>query len=232
MMYLDVTGPPRRISMAGRRLPSRVTARRCEMTASSEQASCDVAIERSSGGTIARMRSIVWAAFELCTVAKTWWPVSAARRAIRIVSLSRSSPTRITSGSCRSACLSPCSNDGVSWPTSSCEIMAFWLVCTYSTGSSIVMILQRNELLSRSTIAARVVLLPLPVVPVSRVIPRSDRVMSRKHGRQLQLLERPNLEPDDPQHHRRRTQVAVDVAAEPGHARDRVAKSRDPATIA
>ena len=57
--------------------------------------------------------------------------------------------------------------------------MAFWLVCMYSTGSSIVMILQRKELLIRSTIAARVVLLPLPVVPVSSVIPRSDRVMSR-----------------------------------------------------
>ena len=105
--------------------------------------------------------------------------MSAARRAIRIVSLSRSSPTRITSGSCRKACLSPCSNEGVSWPSSSCEIIAFWLVCMYSTGSSIVMILQRKELLIRSTIAARVVLLPLPVVPVSRVIPRSDSVMSR-----------------------------------------------------
>ena len=63
--------------------------------------------------------------------------------------------------------------------------MAFWLVCMYSTGSSIVMILQRNELLIRSTIAARVVLLPLPVVPVSRVIPRSDSVISRSTGGSL-----------------------------------------------
>ena len=134
------------------------------------------------GGTIARIRSIVWAAFELCTVAKTWWPVSAARRAMRIVSLSRTSPTRITSGSCRSACLSPCSNDGVSWPTSSCEIIAFWLVWMYSIGSSIVMILQRKALLIRSIMAARVVVLPLPVVPVTSVSPRSDSVMSRSTG--------------------------------------------------
>ena len=110
----------------------------------------------------------------------TWWPVSAARKAILIVSLSRSSPTRITSGSCRKACLSPCSNEGVSWPSSSCETMAFWLVCMYSTGSSMVMILQRKEPLIRSTIAAKVVLLPLPVVPVSSVIPRSDSVISRR----------------------------------------------------
>ena len=152
------------------------------MTAASEPASCDVAIARSSGGIIARMRSIVWAAFELCTVVKTWWPVSAARRAIRMVSLSRTSPTRITSGSCRSACRSPCSNDGVSRPSSSCEIIAFWLACMYSIGSSMVMILHRNELLIRSTIAARVVVLPLPVVPVTRVSPRIDSVMSRSTG--------------------------------------------------
>ena len=113
------------------------------MIASSVLASCEVAIDRSTGGTIARIRSIVWAEFVLCTVAKTWCPVSAARSAIRMLSLSRSSPTRMTSGSCRSACLSPCSNDGVSCPSSSCAIVAFWLVCMYSIGSSIVMILQR-----------------------------------------------------------------------------------------
>ena len=66
------------------------------------------------------------AARALCTVANTWCPVSAARNAIRNVSTSRSSPTRTTSGSCRSACRNAWSNDGVSLPTSSCEIMAFF----------------------------------------------------------------------------------------------------------
>ncbi len=52
----------------------------------------------------------------------------------------------------------------------------------YSIGSSIVMILQRKALLIRSIIAARVVLLPLPVVPVTSVSPRSESVMSRSTG--------------------------------------------------
>ena len=49
-------------------------------------------------------------------------------------------------------------------------------------GSSIVMILQRKELLIRSTIAASVVLLPLPVVPVKQRHSASDSVISRSTG--------------------------------------------------
>ena len=48
------------------------------------------------------MRSMVAGASWVCRVAKTRWPVSAAVRAVAIVSRSRSSPTRMTSGSCRS----------------------------------------------------------------------------------------------------------------------------------
>ena len=52
------------------------------------------------------MRSIVCGASCVCSVAKTRWPVSAAVSAVPIVSMSRISPTRITSGSWRSAALS------------------------------------------------------------------------------------------------------------------------------
>ena len=49
------------------------------------------------------MRSIVLGALCVCRVAKTRWPVSAAVSAVEIVSRSRISPRRITSGSWRSA---------------------------------------------------------------------------------------------------------------------------------
>ena len=52
-------------------------------------------------------RSIVCGALWVCSVAKTRWPVSAAVSAVEIVSRSRISPTRITSGSWRSAARSP-----------------------------------------------------------------------------------------------------------------------------
>ncbi len=45
------------------------------------------------------IRSIVLAAPVVCRVPKTKWPVSAARTAASMVSRSRISPTRITSGS-------------------------------------------------------------------------------------------------------------------------------------
>ena len=49
------------------------------------------------------MRSIVDGALCVCSVPKTRWPVSAAVSAVEIVSRSRISPTRITSGSWRNA---------------------------------------------------------------------------------------------------------------------------------
>ena len=49
------------------------------------------------------MRSIVDGALCVCSVPNTRWPVSAAVSAVPIVSRSRISPTRITSGSWRSA---------------------------------------------------------------------------------------------------------------------------------
>ena len=52
------------------------------------------------------MRSIVCGVSCVCSVANTRWPVSAAVIAVEIVSMSRISPTRITSGSWRSAAFS------------------------------------------------------------------------------------------------------------------------------
>ena len=78
----------------------------------------------SAGGNMAMMRSTVCAARDAWTVANTWCPVSAARSAIRSVSTSRSSPTRITSGSCRSAWRRAWSNETLSVPTSNWEISA------------------------------------------------------------------------------------------------------------
>ena len=177
-MYLEVTGPPRRISIAARRLPSRVTARRCEMIASSVLGQLRSGDRSLRGGnhrqnSLDRLGRVRAVHRREDLVARCRRPAAP----FACVSLSRSSPTKITSGSCRSACLRPCSNEGVSWPSSSCAIIAFWLVCTYSIGSSIVMILERYVRLMRSIIAASVVDLPLPVVPVSRVSPRSESVI-------------------------------------------------------
>ena len=57
------------------------------------------------------------------SVPKTRRPVSAAWSAIRIVSRSRSSPTRIASGSSRSAAFSAAVNVGVSGPSSRCVMI-------------------------------------------------------------------------------------------------------------
>ena len=63
------------------------------------------------GGKTSMMRSTVCGASCVWSVAKTRWPVSAAVSAVPIVSMSRISPTRITSGSWRSAAFSAIAND-------------------------------------------------------------------------------------------------------------------------
>ena len=60
------------------------------------------------------MRLIVSVASSVCSVENTRWPVSAASSAVSMVSKSRISPTRMTSGSWRSALRSACANDRVS----------------------------------------------------------------------------------------------------------------------
>ena len=91
-----------RISMAATRpLPSSVRMRRWEMTARRfAERSMSNCVRRSSGKKLT-IRSIVWLALLACRVLRQRWPVSAKEIACSIVSASRISPTRITSGACR-----------------------------------------------------------------------------------------------------------------------------------
>ena len=71
-----------------------------------------------AGGKTSMTRSIVEDAVCVWRVPKTRWPVSAAVSAVEIVSRSRISPTRMTSGSWRSAARRPSANDRASVPIS------------------------------------------------------------------------------------------------------------------
>ena len=88
------------------------------MTARSTAANCSRICFCSGGGKMAIMRLMVSTASRVCKVEKTMWPVSAACSAVPIVSRSRISPTRITSGSWRSEARSAVENEGVSTSTS------------------------------------------------------------------------------------------------------------------
>jgi hypothetical protein len=118
------------------------------------------------------MRSIDCGASWVCSVAKTRWPVSAAVRAVEIVSRSRSSPMRMTSGSWRRTCFSASPKPLVSSPTSRWLTTAILCRCRYSMGSSTDMIWIGLVELMMSMSAARVVDLPEPVGPVTSTSPR------------------------------------------------------------
>ena len=103
----------------------------------------------------------------VCSVLKTRWPVRAARIAISAVSLSRTSPTMITSGSWRRMCRRPTANvrpiSGRTW---------IWLIpaISYSMGSSIVRMRLSIELIVCSHAYSEVDL-PEPVGPVTSRMP-------------------------------------------------------------
>ena len=128
------------------------------------------------------IRSTVCAVDWVCSVAKTRWPVSAAVSAVEIVSRSRISPTRITSGSWRSAARSASAKSSASAPISRWLTMHFLWRCRNSIGSSIVRMCSSRSLLIMSSIAASVVVLPEPVGPVTRTKPRGLRVNSSRTG--------------------------------------------------
>ena len=101
---LRMAGVPIMISWAAMRpWPSLVLSSVCEITARSDSESIERTISFSAAGKTSMMRSMVLAAEAVCSVANTKWPVSEAVIARRMVSRSRISPTRITSGSCRNA---------------------------------------------------------------------------------------------------------------------------------
>ena len=77
----------------------------------SVEASCTRIWPCCAEGKTSMTRSIVCGALWVCSVPKTRWPVSAAVSAVEIVSRSRISPTRITSGSWRSAARRPLANE-------------------------------------------------------------------------------------------------------------------------
>ena len=112
-------------------------------------------------------RSGALAASRVCSVDSTMWPVMAARSPICAVSTSRISPIRITSGSWRRAERSTRLN-----VSSIFSLTWTWFKPSrrYSTGSSTVMILQ-SGLFSSFSAAYKVVVLPLPVGPVTSTIP-------------------------------------------------------------
>ncbi len=85
------------------------------------------------------MRSRAWLVEFACRVDMHRWPVSAKAMPYSIVSRSRISPMRITSGAWRSVFLSALNQLSVSTPTSRCVMMQFLCSWTYSTGSSMVM---------------------------------------------------------------------------------------------
>ena len=85
------------------------------------------------------MRLIDSAAELVCRVASARWPVSAMVSAAWMVSRSRISPTRITSGSSRNAYFSALAKLLVSVPTSRWLTMQVWWRWMNSIGSSTVM---------------------------------------------------------------------------------------------
>ena len=125
---------------ATRPLPSAVFISCWDMTHSNTDASCTRIWSCWWGGKTSITRSTVAAAPVVCSVEKTKWPVSAAVMASLIVSRSRISPTRITSGSSLNAERSAFEKERVSWPNSRWWIILFLDLWTNSIGSSIVRI--------------------------------------------------------------------------------------------
>ena len=89
----------------------------------------------------------------VCMDARTRWPVSAAVMAAWTVSVSRSSPMRMTSGSCRMAARSAPDQSRVSVPSSRWVTVATRSWCSTSIGSSRVRMWTARWRLMRSTIA-------------------------------------------------------------------------------
>ena len=142
------------------------------------------------GGKTSITLSMAWGALGVCSVVKTRCPVSAAVSTVAMVSRSRISPTRMTSGSWRRACFRPAEKDQVSMLTSLCEMKHFLFSWTYSMGSSMVTTRRRFRSFKYSIIAASVVDLPLPAGPVTSMRPRSRmaRVLHTSGSRSWSML--------------------------------------------
>ena len=111
-------------------------------------------------------------------VARHRWPDWAYAIAADMVSRSRISPIRITSGAWRSAFFRAICIDSVSLPTSRWLTTDFLFVNRYSTGSSMVRMWPDTLSLRWSIIDASVVLLPQPVAPTISSRPRFSMIRS------------------------------------------------------
>src|SRR3989441_301510 len=140
------------------------------------------------GGKNEITRLIVCVASVVWSVENTRCPVSAALRAVSSVSMSRISPIRITSGSCRSTWRSAELNDSVSFPTSRCEMFARLSRWRNSIGSSMVMMLTRRFRLMWLISAASAVDLPEPVTPVTTTRPRRRAAIPSSTGGRFSSL--------------------------------------------
>ena len=164
------------------------------------------------------MRSIVCGVSCVCSVANTRCPVSAAVIAVAIVSRSRISPTRITSGSWRSAAFNASAKLVASAPSSRWLTMHFLCRCRNSIGSSIVMMCSSRVSLITSTSDASDVDLPEPVGPVDEHQPPGSVRELLRRPRQPELLERHDVERDRAEGRAEAGALEVGVDAEPGRA--------------
>ena len=130
--------------MARRPCPSGVFTSTWVTTASRLCARKLLVCSRSSTGNASITRSIVLTALVVCSVPSTKCPVSAAVIAMEMVSASRNSPTRMTSGSSRIAARTPSAKLGMCVPSSRWITWLCLLACTNSIGSSRLMMLSRR----------------------------------------------------------------------------------------
>ena len=136
---LETAGMESRISRAATRPPPIFLHSVCAITPRSDSDSMTRTCDCRSAGNWSMIRSTVEAAVVVCRVPKTRWPVSAVSMAMETVSRSRISPTRMMSGSSRSAARSACLKARVWRPTCRWVTRHFLLWWTNSIGSSIVM---------------------------------------------------------------------------------------------
>ena len=130
-----------------------------------------------TAGNVSTLRSTVPEALVVCSVENSSWAISAAVMAVATVSGSRISPSRMISGAWRRAERSASAYVATSVGTSRCVTMHVPWRCTYSMGSSMVMMWPERSWFSRSTMQASVVDLPEPAGPVTSTRPfcRRDR---------------------------------------------------------
>ena len=158
-------------SATGTRPPCLLGRRTCVKTADSAIASSCRIVGCRSGGKESEILAMVEATSVVCRVESTRWPVSAAATAIRMVSGSRISPTTMMSGACRKAARSAVGKSGASTPISTCSTTLRKWVCSYSRGSSMVIMWRASRRLISLTKAATVVDFPAPAGPPMRTRP-------------------------------------------------------------